>query len=70
MTPTKGGEAPGQQSKPRAGQVDVDTGLIMGEGVIGTAAESPLINALAHRFTGDQWQGLRRQMAEWIVRLQ
>jgi len=50
--------------------VDADTGLIMGEGGIGTAGESPLINALATRFTGDQWQQMRREIAEWILKLQ
>jgi hypothetical protein len=50
--------------------VDADTGLIMGEGVIGTPGESPLINALATRFTADQWQQMQREMADWIVKLQ
>jgi hypothetical protein len=36
----------------------------------GTAGESPLINALATRFTADQWQQMRREIAEWIVKLQ
>ncbi|MCX6901138.1 MAG: hypothetical protein NT105_20885 [Verrucomicrobia bacterium] len=50
--------------------VDADTGLIMGEGVIGTAAEAPLVNALATRFTGDQWQQMRHEIANWIIKLQ
>jgi len=50
--------------------VDADTGLVMGEGVIGTAGESPLINALATRFTGEQWQQMRREIADWILKLQ
>jgi hypothetical protein len=70
MAPAKSAEPSAPPSKPAGNRVDIDTGLVMGEGVIGSASESPLINALAHRFTGDQWQGIRRQMAEWIVRLQ
>lgn len=55
---------------PAPGAVDADTGLIMGQGAIGTAGESPLINALAVRFDGDHWQSLRREIADWIVKLQ
>ena len=50
--------------------VDADTGLIMGQGVIGTAGESPLINALATRFSNEQWQQMRREIADWIIQLQ
>lgn len=50
--------------------VDADTGLIMGKGVIGTAGESPLVNALATRFTNEQWQQMRREIADWIIKLQ
>ncbi|MFA7006025.1 MAG: hypothetical protein WC429_18420, partial [Verrucomicrobiia bacterium] len=50
--------------------VDADTGLIMGKGVIGTAGESPLINALATRFSNEQWQQMRREIADWIIKLQ
>jgi len=50
--------------------VDADTGLIMGKGVIGTAGESPLINALATHFSNEQWQQMRREIADWIIKLQ
>jgi len=50
--------------------VDADTGLIMGEAGIGSAAESPLIHALARRFSGEQWQQMRREIADWILKLQ
>ena len=50
-------------------EVDLDTGLVMGVGRVGSAAESPLINALAQRFTGDDWQRLRERVAQHIVRL-
>jgi len=50
--------------------VDADTGLIMGKGDIGTASESPLVNALATRFSSEQWQQVRREIAGWIVKLQ
>lgn len=50
--------------------VDADTGLIIGKGVIGTPGESPLVNALAMRFSGEQWQRTRREIADWIVKLQ
>jgi hypothetical protein len=55
---------------PAPGAVDADTGLIMGQGAIGTAGEAPLINALAVRFDGDHWQALRREIASWIIKLQ
>ena len=67
---------PGQQEGSPASKgrispaVDADTGLIMGKGVIGTPSESPLVNALAVRFSGEQWQQFRREVAEWIVKLQ
>ena len=51
-------------------EVDLDTGLVMGVGRVGSAAESPLINALAQRFTGEDWQRLRERIAQHIVRLE
>jgi len=64
---------PATQTTSRTGvtkAVDADTGLIMGEAGIGSASESPLINALATRFTGEQWQQMRREIADWILKLQ
>lgn len=52
------------------GAVDLDTGLQMGQGVVGSAKEAPLIDALANRLSGDGLQQLRRQVAEWIIRLE
>jgi len=66
--PLRGGNPATESRATKA--IDADTGLIMGEGVIGTAGESPLINALATRFTSDQWQHMRREIAARIMRLQ
>lgn len=51
------------------GPVDADTGLIMGQGVVGSAQEAPLIHALATRFSAEDWRRMRRDIADWIVRL-
>lgn len=50
--------------------LDADTGLIMGQGAIGTPGESPLIFALATRFDADHWQSVRRDIVAWIIKLQ
>lgn len=50
--------------------IDIDTGLVMGQGGIGTAGEAPLIQALASRGNGEQWQQMRRELARWIIQLQ
>jgi len=60
---------PGPPEKP-AGQIDLDTGLQMGQGVVGTAEESSLIHALDQRFDDGDWQQIRRQTADWILKLQ
>lgn len=41
--------------------------LVVGKG--GTAGESPLIHTLAERFSAEQWQQMRREFADWILRL-
>lgn len=51
------------------GPVDADTGLIMGQGSVGSAQEAPLIHALATRFSAEDWRRMRRDIADWIVRL-
>ena len=55
----------------RAGrrEIDLDTGLVMGVGRVGSADESPLINALAQRLTGSAWQRVREKVVGHIVRL-
>lgn len=52
------------------GEIDLDTGIVMGTGVVGSAAEAPLINAMAARFSGDDWQRIRREIARHIIALQ
>ncbi|MCC7209812.1 MAG: hypothetical protein IT323_21080, partial [Anaerolineae bacterium] len=49
--------------------IDADTGLIIGQGAIGTAGESPLINGLAARLDGERWQQMRREIADRIADL-
>jgi hypothetical protein len=54
----------------RAGfQIDLDTGVVMGEGKTGTVMEAPVIYALMRRYPGDQLQTLRAQIVEHILRL-
>lgn len=60
---------PAQGPSPPGGPVDADTGLIMGQGIVGSAEEAPLINALATRFSAEDWRRMRRDIADWIVRL-
>lgn len=62
-------ERPGATTAGVSRAVDADTGLIIGQGIIGTAGESPLVNALASQFRGEQWQQMRREIADWIVAL-
>jgi len=66
--PSTTAETSTRPEKP-TGQIDLDTGLEMGKGVVGKAAEAPLIHALDQRFSADDWQRLRRQTADWIVKL-
>jgi hypothetical protein len=51
------------------GDVDLDTGLVIGEGRVGSAEEAPLINAIATRFLGAEWQQMREQVAAYILML-
>jgi len=57
--------------EPPAGrrEIDLDTGLVMGVGRVGSAEESPLINALAQRFSGSDWQRVRAAVAQHIGHL-
>ncbi len=64
------GPMPAATPSPASGAIDADTGLIMGQGAIGTPGESPLTHALATRFDGDHWQSLRRDIAQRIIKLQ
>lgn len=50
-------------------QADLDTGIVIGAGKIGSAEEAPIVNALARRFTAEQWQTIRNEIAVWIGRL-
>ena len=52
-----------------ANSLDLDSPLLMEPPRPATAAEAPLINALAHRFTGDQWQQIRREIVNRILSL-
>ena len=65
-TPPDGAAAPSEKG---SGAVDADTGWIMGKRVTGTARESPLINELASRHSGADWQRMRREIADCILRL-
>ena len=61
--------AANQQAEHPGNVLDFDSRLLMEPPRGGTAAEAPLVNALAHRFTGSQWQQIRRQIADRILRL-
>jgi hypothetical protein len=50
-------------------QADLDTGIVIGAGKIGSAEEAPIVNALARRFTAEQWQSIRNEIAAWIGKL-
>lgn len=65
---TDAGE-PASQATTAGDQVDLDTGLVMGTGRVGSAEEAPLINALALRFSGEDWQRMRAAVAEQIAQL-
>lgn len=54
---------------PSGGAIDADTGLIMGQGTVGSALEAPLIHAIAARIAAEDWRRMRREIADWIVRL-
>ena len=63
------GASPTPAGRAAAGEIDLDTGLVMGEGKVGSAEEAPLIHALATRYTGAQWQAVRERLAEHITKL-